>query len=94
MVPMVPSSFGGNVMLWKEALSRCCSASFIKLKTQGIFSESGSTPIEYALLLGLLTMVILASVQALGRGSYSVLLQISNELEAAPERPPQGVEPR
>lgn len=84
----------GNIMVFKEVLSRCYSASFIKLKTRDIFSESGSTPIEYALFLGLLSMVILSSVQALGRGSYSVFQRISREFEEAGERPPQNVIPR
>lgn len=52
-----------------------------------IRSSEGSTAVEYAVLLGLLTAVMLGTVRSLGNASSGTIGRIAEAMAPAPEEP-------
>lgn len=63
-----------------------------KATYQLLRSESGSTAIEYAIMLGLICTVILASVQTVGKNSAATIDKISTALRNAADEAPSPKE--
>lgn len=58
------------------------------VKIDFLQSEAGSTAIEYAIMLGLICTVIMASVQTVGKNSAATIDKISTALRNAADEAP------
>jgi Flp pilus assembly pilin Flp len=59
----------------------------------GGIRRTGSAAVEYALMLGLISVVVVSTVQSLGLQMRGGLDKILNESKPAPQPPPPGPPP-
>jgi|LakMenE01Jun11ns_1017448.scaffolds.fasta_scaffold9930387_2 Flp pilus assembly pilin Flp len=57
------------------------------IRRELFYSESGSTAVEYAVVLGLLVAVMLSTIKTVGSASTATFEKIAKSLEPSPDAP-------